>query len=144
LRSDLARRLALVEIDVLVAQALGLTIDQLVDMYRIHFPVLKQNEEGTWYDQNGSIVWTCSKGLPGVGYLDDRGKSPARTVWDAGPASMTSGELVCAAHTDFLPGGPHIVERRFRAPFTRCDRIADYRRAWAYFERPTASGRVAA
>ena len=76
LRTDFARRMALVEIDVLVAQALGLTLDQLIDIYRIYFPVLQQNEAGTWYDRNGRIAWTCSKGLPGVGYLED-GKSPA-------------------------------------------------------------------
>ena len=49
-------------IDVLVAQALGLTLDQLIDIYRIYFPVLQQNEAGTWYDRNGRIAWTCSKG----------------------------------------------------------------------------------
>ncbi len=56
LRTDFARRMALVEIDVLVAQALGLTLDQLIDIYRIYFPVLQQNEAGTWYDRNGRIA----------------------------------------------------------------------------------------
>jgi hypothetical protein len=63
LRSDFARRLALVEVDVLVAHALGLTIDQLIEMYRTQFHVLDENERGTWYDMKGRIVWTCSKGL---------------------------------------------------------------------------------
>jgi hypothetical protein len=79
-----------------------------------------------------------------VGYLDERGKSPARTIWESEFASKSSGELVCKARTDFLPDGPRIVERRFTAPFTRCDRIAEYRRAWAHFERLGASGRAAA
>ncbi len=64
LKTEFARRMALVEIDVLVAQALGLTLDQLIEIYRICFPVLQENEAGTWYDQNGRIVWSCSKGLP--------------------------------------------------------------------------------
>lgn len=67
LRTDFSRRQALVEIDVLVAQAMGLTLDELCAIYRIQFPVLRQNERDTWYDRNGRIVFTCSKGLPGVG-----------------------------------------------------------------------------
>lgn len=134
LRTEFARRMALVEIDVLVAQALGLTLDQLIEIYRIYFPVLQENEAGTWYDQKGRIVWTCSKGLPGIGWLDDRGKSPGRAAWerilDDNPA-----ELTCTAIDDTMPGGPRTVTRHFVGPFTQCDRIEDYRRAWAHFER---------
>ena len=134
LRTEFARRMALVEIDVLVAQALGLTLDQLIEIYRIYFPVLQENEAGTWYDQNGRIVWTCSKGLPGVGWLDDRGKSPGRTAWEK-ILERNLPELTCAAIDDTMPGGPRKVTRHFVGPFTKCDRIEDYRRAWAHFER---------
>lgn len=68
LRTDYERRQALVEIDVLAARALGLTLDELCAIYRIQFPVLRQNEQDTWYDLRGHIVFTHSKGLPGVGY----------------------------------------------------------------------------
>lgn len=134
LRTEFARRLALVEIDVLVAQALGLTLEQLIEIYRIYFPVLQENEAGTWYDQNGRIVWTCSKGLPGVGWLDDRGKSPSRAAWERILAEDPA-DLTCTAIDDTMPGGPRTVTRRFVGPFTQCDRIEDYRRAWAHFER---------
>jgi len=134
LRTEFARRMALVEIDVLVAQALGLTLDQLIEIYRIYFPVLQENEAGTWYDQNGRIVWTCSKGLPGVGWLDDRGKSPSRAAWGR-ILTDNPAELTCTAIDDTMPGGPRTVTRHFVGPFTQCDRIEDYRRAWAHFER---------
>lgn len=134
LRTEFARRMALVEIDVLVAQALGLTMDQLLEIYRIYFPILQQYEDGTWFDQNGRIVWTCSKGLPGVGWLDDRGKSPGRAAWERILADDPA-ELTCTAIDDTMPGGPRTVTRHFVGPFTQCDRIEDYRRAWSHFER---------
>lgn len=135
LRSEFIRRMALVEIDVLVAQALGLSLDQLIEIYRFYFPLMQQYERGTWYDQKGRIVWTNnSSGLPGVGWLDDRGKSPGRAAWEKILVDNPA-ELTCTAIDDTMPGGPRTVTRHFTGPFTQCDRIEDYRRAWAHFER---------
>ena len=50
-----------------------------------------------------------------------------RTIWFS--------ELTCTAIDDTMPGGPREVTRHFVGPFTQCDRIEDYRRAWAHFER---------
>jgi len=67
LRTDYSRRQALVEVDILAAMALNLTLDELQTIYRVQFPVLRQNEADTWYDQAGRITFTSSKGLVGVG-----------------------------------------------------------------------------
>jgi hypothetical protein len=124
LRSDFERRQALMEIDVLVAQALGLTLDELLTIYRIQFPVLQQNERDTWYDQNGRIVFTANRGLPGVG-VD-------RSQWDE-IRDMKSGTVSRTVVDDTLPGGPRERTITYAAPFDRCDRETDYVEAWRAF-----------
>ncbi|WP_406127237.1 class I SAM-dependent DNA methyltransferase [Streptomyces canus] len=56
LRTELARRAALVEIDALVAVWLGISKDELVAMYNARFPVLKQYEENMWFDATGRRI----------------------------------------------------------------------------------------
>jgi hypothetical protein len=124
LRNFYERRMALVEIDVISAMALGLNLQDLEMIYTIQFPVLQQNEDDTWYDQNGNIVFTCSKGLTGVG-VD-------RSVWDT-ICNMKEGETyIHTIEKNELYKGQQVT---YHAPFTRCDRIADYRRAWQFFEQ---------
>ena len=144
LRNYFERRQALVEIDVISAMALGLSLQDLEMIYTIQFPVLQQNENDTWYDSKGNIVFTCSKGLTGVG-LD-------RKQWEAmrgepntpnnpnnpnTPITSYKGSTATYVHTidpkkSELYGGQQVT---YYAPYTRCDRIADYRRAWAHFEK---------
>ncbi|MDY0223130.1 MAG: hypothetical protein RBR67_18530, partial [Desulfobacterium sp.] len=126
LRTDYARRQALVEIDVLTAMALGLTLDELKSIYRVQFPVMRQYETDTWYDQKGRIVFTASKGLVGVGF--------SRPEWNE-IKDMTSGTVDRIIIDDTMPGGP--IERTitYEAPFDRCDREKDYEVVWAEFER---------
>ena len=135
IRNYYARRQALIEIDVITSMALGLSFDDLKLIYTIQFPVLQQNEEDTWYDAKGNIIYSCSKGLTGVG-LD-------RRIWEQirGEVSedgMTyTGTSETYEHTidpakSELYGGQKVT---YYAPYNRCDRIEDYRRAWAHFEK---------
>lgn len=170
LRTDYARRQALVEIDVLVAQALGLTLEELLTIYRVQFPVMRQYEADTWYDQNGRIVFTPSKGLVGVGlprtarksdlndgisyaitqYADTEDESGNKPVIraESGIAlgwndiqDLKAGDTVSKTYMDDTqPGGP--VERTivYEAPFFKPDREEDYAIAWTFFEGEENNG----
>ena len=154
LRSDYARRMALVEIDVLVAQAIGLTLEELLLIYRVQFPVMQGYERDTWYDINGRIVFTNSKGLVGVGLPRKGGRSTPKTritmssgttkegnhgwedLYKDGQFLVPDGTKVeMTVMDDTLPGGPREVTRTFVAPFARANREEDYRMAWAFFEQ---------
>ena len=124
LRTDLARRQALLEIDVLVAMALGLTLDELIQIYRLVFPVLNSYEANTWYDQNGRIAWSNRSG---------KGMPISRAEWER-YQTMRQGYLTEDVTIDFLPNGPHEYTIEYQAPFTKPDRESDYRVAWSYFE----------
>lgn len=147
LRTDYARRMALVEIDVLVAQALGLTLEELLLIYRVQFPVMQGYERDTWYDIHGRIVFTNSKGLIGVG-LPRKGSrtSPRCRIttpdgkvregnfgWED-VQTLPDGSVVQQwVEDDTLPTGKYLKERTWTAPFARADREEDYRIAWAFF-----------
>ena len=134
LRSEFARRQALIEIDVLVAQEFGLTLEQLIELYEIYFPVAQKKERNTYFDANGSIVWISAKGTNNVGLIDVAGKKWSRNAWQ--DFLSTEKQFVeCEILDDTMLGGPREVTRRFVGPFTQCDRVDDYRRAWAHFER---------
>lgn len=148
LRSDYARRQALLEIDVLVAQAFGMTLHQLLAIYQEHFSVMRQYEEDTWYDQNGQIIFTPKGGvgLPRKARKSDLDQgtfysveSPERSEHDIALGwediqHLPAGSKVRKTfEDDTLPGGPYETTIEYVAPFFKPDREEDYRRAWAFF-----------
>jgi len=134
LRAELHRRQALIEIDVIVALEFGLSLDQLIELYEIYFPVGQKKEKNTYYDSNGAIAWISAKGTNNVGLLDPSGKKWSRGMWQELLQSKTL-DVQSQFADDTRPDGPHLITRHFAGPFTQCDRIADYRRAWSHFER---------
>ena len=134
LRTDFERRWTLVELDVLASLELGITLEDLITIYRVQFPVMRAYEQDTWYDQSGRVVFTNSRGLTGVGLPR---KSKDELCWED-VKDMQHGTIHQTIIDDTLPGGP--VERTitYVAPFTRCDREEDYRIAWTEFEKRVA------
>lgn len=130
IRSDLGRRQAMLDIDVLVAMALGLSLEELIQIYRVQFPVMQAYDRDTWYDRTGRIVFTNSKNLSGVG-LD-------RKTWEA-HKSLEEGSVSKTFDDDTMPGGPVQRTISYEAPFILPNREEDYEKAWDYFYPKYAS-----
>ncbi|WP_316668299.1 Eco57I restriction-modification methylase domain-containing protein [uncultured Propionibacterium sp.] len=110
LRRDLDRRQALVEIDALVALMLGVTADELCTIYRTQFAVLYGYDHGKYlYDANGRLV---PVGL--------------QRLWAKEGNTLSADELT----TENVNGSTY----SYKLPFTRYDREADMRTAYAEFE----------
>lgn len=150
LRSDLLRRQALLELDVLTAQALELSFKDLLRLYRLRFRVLQDNEANTWYDQNGRIVFTTNSALSSIGL--PRNKRPKDTsekityrvngyaIDEKGLGfedvkDMKEGYVEKTFPDMSMTDEPVMTTVRYEAPFFKMDREADYRRAWEVFEQ---------
>ncbi len=123
LRNYFERRQALVEIDVIVAMAFKLTLEELIQIYLIEFSILQENEYNTYYDTCGNIVFTTSRSLKGVG-VD-------KSDWEK-IKNYQEGEIY--QHTITKSEMYHGKEITYYAPFDKCDRVEDYNIAWKYFE----------
>ncbi|MBK7823503.1 MAG: N-6 DNA methylase [Tessaracoccus sp.] len=121
-RNAFERRWALVEIDALAALELGLTLTELCTIYRTQFPVLRQYEHDTWFDVNGRIAFTVSKGLVGVG-LD-------RKSFELWQDHLRTG----------TPLPPDFDTKNLAPPFDRRDREADMSHAYNYFAATLGKG----
>lgn len=131
LRNWYERRMALVEIDVITAMALGLTLDELILIYNVQFPVLQQNEDDTWYDQRGNIIFTCSKGLNGVGIDRPEWEKISQEINPLQRTLITGDTYTHTITKSELYQGQQIT---YYPPFDKCDRVEDYRRAWEWFD----------
>jgi hypothetical protein len=126
------RRKAIIEIEVIVAIMMNISLQDLISIYSTEFSVFKTNEEDTWYDQKGKIVFTINKGLSGVG-LD-------RPEWEkiteeVNPMQRKLKDGDTYEHTitkSELYQGQKIT---YYSPFDKCDRVEDYKVAWAHFEK---------
>lgn len=127
LRTEYQRRQALLEIDVLVALSMGISIKQLKTIYESQFPVLVKNEHNTYFDQNGRVVYTTRS----MGDLVYKRKEWECELIDAPAGRRFTRNII----DDTMPGGP--VERtiEYVAPFDRCDREQNYETAWKFFEK---------
>lgn len=139
LKNDYERREALVEIDVLVCMAIGLTLKQLITIYKSEFPVLKDYEENTWYDANGRIVYSINKALSGKDSKKRKIVGVNTEEWKV-IYNLKAGETYIHNFTDDTqPYGAHERKIEYIAPFDRCDREKDYETVWAFFEKKYGS-----
>jgi hypothetical protein len=145
LRTDYERRQALVEIDVLVALELGLTLEELKNIYNIQFPILQNREVDTFYDLNGRIIFSTISNIYTLPRKANKNDIPCKIVindeveekplgWED-IIDMEEGEIHRTIIDDTTPNGPLIRTIIYKAPFAKCDREKDYEIAWEYFEK---------
>ena len=124
LRTQLDRRQALVELDVIVTKALGLSLDDLLLMYRVSFPTMRKYDADTFYDQNGRCVFSAKSG---ESYL-------SRQEWES-IRDMKDGEFQKTITETVFSDTPTERTIIYKAPFFKKDREADYQEAWEMLEK---------
>ncbi|WP_224275690.1 hypothetical protein [Streptomyces sp. LS1784] len=112
LRSERARRSALVEIDALVAVWLGMDADALIAAYRGRFPVLQKYEAVTWFDSEG---WKLAGNARTIGQRQSKDSFAKLSAYHAAP--------------DTAP-----VPEGYTKPFYKADREREMREAHAVFQ----------
>ncbi|MFI1886916.1 hypothetical protein [Streptomyces jumonjinensis] len=110
LRTERARRAALVEIDALVAVWLGVSADALVAMYKARFPIMQDFDSVTWFDAK-------ERKIAGNRYTYGFGQTKEHY------------EHFLAYQKKERPEPPE----GYTAPFYKADREAEMRAAHAYF-----------
>jgi hypothetical protein len=119
LRTDYDRRMALVEIDALVALMLGLTAEQLCAMYRSQFAVLRKYEWEMFFHPDGHKIGASTHNV-GVRQTDDEGA--AVKAWKKAKLN------------------PEAEDIEPPADWIKPDREAEMTRAYQEFARRLAAG----
>lgn len=110
-RNAQERRKLLVELDVLAAMNIKITLDELIGLYKSQFPVLSNYERSDHYDANGRKV-------------------PNHIVREY----RKYGDTLPSIERSWTHPQSE-VEYIFEFPFRTLDREQDYREAWARFEK---------
>ncbi|ROT32522.1 class I SAM-dependent DNA methyltransferase [Micromonospora sp. HM5-17] len=116
LRTEFARRAALVEIDALVAVWLGIGIEELLAILRARYPILTEREEEMWFDASGRKI--------------------AADPYTFGHGQTKQHYQQLMAYLDNPERNP--VPEGYTAPFYKVDRENEYRQAHAEFSRRLA------
>jgi hypothetical protein len=120
LRTEYARRAALVEIDALVAVWIGMSADALVAAYRGRFPVLQKYDSVTWFDADG---WKIA------GNARTYGQRQSKESWAQFEAYR---EIQDPTEP---PKDLTKVPRGYTGPFYRANREQEMRAAHAVFQK---------
>ncbi|MFF7899740.1 hypothetical protein ACIP4X_29980 [Streptomyces sp. NPDC088817] len=127
LRTEYARRAALVEIDALVAVWLGIDADTLITMYRARFPIMQDFDRVTWFD-------AAERKIAGDRYTFGHGQDKDHwkqfEKYQADPAFKAHKQDPA---TNPAPQTP--VPDGYTAPFYKADRETEMREAHAYFQK---------
>jgi len=120
LRTEYARRAALVEIDALVAVWLGLEIEEFLAAYESRFSVLADHEDDMYFDANGRKL---------AADYDSWGHGQTKEHWKQFEKYLED------PVTNQPPDG-------YEAPFYKADRVAEYRQAQAVFSERMQKART--
>ena len=131
LRRELERRLALLEVDVLSASMLGITVGEMSAIYRSQFSVLRKHEYSMAFDAEGRRI--C-KHHHAAGYRQSQLQEQAKNG-ERGKHWKSVWSMFLQYEED-----PDSVdwEDQYTAPFTRVDREAEMTRAYNEFQRRLA------
>jgi hypothetical protein len=125
LRTEYARRAALVEIDALVAVWLGIDADTLIAMYRARFPIMQDFDRVTWFDAD-------ERKIAGDRYT--YGFDQTKDHWTQFEAYLEAvGE---PSPEGVLPADPSATPPDgYTAPFYKANREREMRATHAYFKQ---------
>ena len=121
LRTPSARRMALIEIDALVALSLDVTVDELITVYRTQFPVLVGYDRADYlFDSRGRIV-----------------PASVRQVWrkSGEPDNPTAIDVGLRTRCHRWSG----VDYTYELPLMYLDRVHDLRNAYERFKDHSGS-----